>query len=342
MGRHIRSLFLASLMFLVAALTIACSGSVRGVENDRSAITSASEPSVAEASGTSADASRVEVTAGEVSVKALNLFKKGDSKGFRTELASIFQDTAVTEIYTSLNATYELESEAVFSDAVITIAAPTGEAVDFTRLRILKLDANDMYPSGFVWSDCTVLRDRKHYPGVGDEFFPDPTKRSVSCYFDRTSGVGQRTYFTLVSTNGTARTAAVSKIQMVLEKAESLEGGDGIRYVLTVKNVGPKDVAEVNFHSTFAMGAVLDDVRPSIGRCQPARYGNSESSVACYLGGMKTGEQTQVEFTAKAGREKPALDKNFNRRWVIRGFSRQGANDEVVPGAVFRFEPLAK
>jgi len=305
-------------------------------------VTPADTPTVAETNVGSTDESRFEVPTSEVSVKALTLFKKGSTKVFRTDVTAIPQAPPIPDSYSSLGATYALETDAVFSEAVISITAPIAESVDFGSVRILRLNANDMYPGGFVWSDCTVLRDRKNYPGVGDESFPDPTKRSVSCYFDRTSGIPQGGYFTLVSANEPLRTTAGTKIQMSLEKAEILPGGDGMRYVLTVKNAGPRDVAEVNFDSTFAIDAALSDVRPEIGKCQPARYGNSDSSVVCFLGNMKRGDQTRVEFTAEPGREKPALDKKFNRRWIIRGFSREGVNDEVVPSDVFKFEPLAK
>ena len=341
MGRHSQAPKLIWLLtcFLGVGLWAACSQPAR--ENERPAATTSDTPAAVETK-VKPNENRVEVAADEVRVRALRLFKEGSTKAFRTDVKSIPDAPPIPDSYSSLGATYELETDAVFSDAVIRITAPIAESVDFESVRILRLNADDMYPGGFAWVDCTVLRDRKNYSGVGEEFFPDPTKRSVSCYFDLTSGIPQGGYFTLVSANAPPRTTRVTEVQMSLDKAEISPGGDGMRYVLIVKNAGPQDVAEVNFHSTFAMDVALGDVRPEIGKCQRARYGNSDSSVVCFLGNMKKGDQTRVEFTANPGREKPALGKKFNRRWVIRGISRKGVNDEVVPSDVFSFEPLAK
>jgi hypothetical protein len=327
--------------FLSIVLWTACSYQARDGESDRPASTPDASP-VTETTVKSAGESRSVVDAGEVKVKALSLFKAGSTKVYLTDVGSIPQAPPIPNSYEPLNAAYELETDAVFSDAVMSIMVPTAQSVDFGSVRILRLNANDMYPSGFVWSDCTVLRDRKNYPGLGEEFFPDPEKRYVSCYFDRTGGFQERGYFTVVTAKVPRRTTPATRIEMILERAEMLEAEGRMRYVLIVKNAGPQDVAEVNFDSTFAMGVALQDVHPLTGRCQPAKYGDSESSVMCYLGEMKKGDLTRVEFTAKPGREKTAMDKKFNRRWVIRGFSRKNADDEVLPGEAFKFEPLAK
>jgi hypothetical protein len=330
------------LLLLAVALGGGCSGRApEGGINQPQAQLPDKTPSP-ESDRATADAELSEVSADEARVTVLSLFKKGSMKVFRTDLSVVSQAPPVPDTYKSLNATYKLESDAVFSDAAITIAVQNGEQVNFQDVRVLRLDPNDMYPGGFAWSNCTVLRDRKNFPGLGDAFFPDSTKRSVSCYFNETNDVSLQWYFTVVSVNGAARTTAATKIQMALASAALLEGGGGMRYVVNVKNAGPQDVAEVNFHSTFSMGVVLTDARPMVGECRPARYGSSDSSVVCFLGEMKKGHQIQVEFSAKPGREKPALDKKFNRGWVIRGFSRKGANDEVVPSDIFKFEPLAK
>ena len=312
-----------------ACLFVACS---RGVDG-----TNLSAENINPAAVSNNDASepiRADVPREEAVITALQVFKKGDSKIERADPNLIPKAPPIPHVY-AFKTGYRITSNAVFSEAMLTVTVPASEESDFQKARLLSLQEDDMYPDGYVWRDCTMLQADR-----GKEFLPDPVKKTVSCHFAG-AGIAAGKYFLLVSQTAEPRTTAVAKIKMGVEKSETQIEKGQISYSLAVTNQGPQDVGEVNFHSTFSH-AELVEVNPSNGNCKRARFGSSDSSVVCHLGELKVGQKAMIEFTARSDREArySASDKDFNKQWVIRGFSRKGPTELVVSADVFHVRPL--
>lgn len=280
-----------------------------------------------------------EVPLDEFSVHAVLAFKNGATRTRRTKLERIPNAPPFPDVLEPLDGVYHFSSEAIFSGAIATARVPEGSPAGFKNLRFVRLTSDDLYPSGYAWKDCTV-----EDPKLGKEYLPNETEHKLSCYFDNAQGTTDY-YFMVVRRMAEPRRTPLTSFRFVAETTQRVAGEARVGYLLRVTNTGSEDVGEVNFGSTFESNVKLVDIRPQSGKCQPARYGDSESSVVCYLGELKAGQTTVVELVAEAGFQgKPSdLDKkDFNHRWVIRGFARKTPADMVMPGDVFTFEPLKK
>jgi hypothetical protein len=170
-------------------------------------------------------------------------------------------------------------------------------------------------------------------------FMPDFTKRKLSCEIDRFADRSDEGYYAVTTLEERIPTQPFTQLEFSLSSTERT--GNETLYRISVKNIGKKDAAEVNFRSMFGDDTKLVSFTPSQGRCQRSSWGHSAGSMVCYLGRLRSGEDASIEFRGSpfenpGGRVPPSP----NDLWEIFGAAKENPDDPWWKRSWFRFHPL--
>jgi len=282
----------------------------------------------------------------EVSV-TVDLFKKGETNVYRIELSQIPDAPPLADVYWPLNASYQLSSNAIATNGIATFIVPVSDEQEFDHTRVLRLDKDDMFSSGYGWLDCTVSKREKpndeesnRYGERFAKFLPDYSQKKISCEFGKLNGPDS-TYFTVVERTEEPPNVAFTKIVPRLDRIEKIDGSDETVYTVSISNEGPKVASEINFFSNFDQNFRVVAAEPSAGMCRRLSFGTGFGAMACFLGRLAPAEKVVIKFRGTPlnfpGR---TPSDNPNKNWMIVGYAKEKPNDPLWPPNRFTLDPL--
>ena len=244
------------------------------------------------------------------------------------------------------------------SDGIVTVNVNAKTQEEFSTVRILELDRDELHPGGYWWRDCTTLpqtldglaepvqpehrRDIENYNREMGKYFPDFRSKRVSCSPGSYRGSGQDYYLVAVRQTQQPPKSSFTEIKFKLDRTPE-EGSGELRYVGTVTNAGKKDAAEVNLYSHFSADVNFISVKPSQGDCeQSSRW---STAAVCHLGLLRAGQSVTIEFLGSPnpyGSNNPLGQQIPNEYWRIKGYVKEQATDPHWFANRFEFEPLKR
>jgi len=286
----------------------------------------------------------------EISVGFDQVYKSGPIKKYSVSLKDVPDSIPVPNGYQVLeNKSYVVRTQAVVSgDTVVSFRVLVKSEEEFKNVRVLRLITNEMNPSGFEWADCTIRPDappdgnkKRNAPKYDErliKFFPNYSQKRVSCVSD---DIKSDNYFVVTRLNQPEPKETFTQIKVELEDVTNSPNSGEMVYLISFRNMGDKDLAEVNFISVFDVDSKLSSIKPSQGKCKASPWAASDGSATCYLGPISAGASASVEFrgapsgtTGKYGPQKP------NEGWSIDGVMKEHPNDPNWQVNWFRFAPI--
>lgn len=295
----------------------------------------------------------------EISLKFLTLFQRGETLIRRVGLETIPRTPSLPTGCAQVEGqSYWVRSSMIGSDGIVTVNVNAKSEEEFSSVRILELDRDELHPGGHWWRDCTTLprtldgleepiqpehrRDIENYNREMMKYFPDFRFKKVSCSPGSYRGNGQDYY--LVAVRQTQQPPKTSFTEIRFKLDETPEGGTReLRYVGTLTNVGKKDAAEVNLYSRFSADVDFVSVKSSQGNCGQSR--RSSNAAVCHLGLLRAGQSVRIEFLGSPnpnGSDNPLGQKIPNEYWRIEGYVKEHAADPHWFANRFEFEPLKR
>ncbi len=296
----------------------------------------------------------------ELTVKFEFLGKAGETKKYHINLRDIPKAPAIPTGYAFLNKGYYVRTSAVpYSSPLLAFKVPINSESEFRKVRILKLAEFEMEPIGNRWVDCTITpewwaEESKHRGAEAEEeakakanlesakLYPDFSQRSLRCE-DRSFSQDNvpSGYFVLVLETQAPPIEAFTEIKVSFESEKpSAKPGETV-YTISFRNVGNKDIAELNFRSDFASDSRVTFSQPSQGSCKKAIRGSLNGSSVCHLGSLAAGKMATVEFGREdSGMPADSRAKKSNQSWRIEGGFKERPQDQFGEPNAFAFRPI--
>lgn len=285
----------------------------------------------------------------ELSIAYDRLGKQGGVKKYLVDLKDVPGATELPSAYTRIeNKSYYVRIDAIYyGKPVFTFKLPVQNELDFNKIRVLTLSRNSLNPSGYEWIDCSILSQDWINPPADVQperkekmlkLVPNYVEKTVSCMTDFKAD----NYFAAVFQKQDQPKAPISKIDFTLEKTAGSDLTGSTVYTVSVKNTGDKDIGEVNFRSDFDYDFTLTHIKSSQGNCQLAQNRAKGDSDSCYLGGLRAGAITTIEFTGVSAGTQSGEPRTPNLNWEIYGYMKAAPNDPNWPINRFSFNPLHK
>lgn len=279
--------------------------------------------------------------------------KSGETKKYLIDLKDVPGRKGIPNEFKIIeNQIYNIKTQVIpYGNTILTFVVPVNNQEDFKRLRVLQLTPNELNPDGLDWTNCTVvsediqkafgIRDTRDIRKEGNaKFLPNYTEKKISC---AAQVFGSDGYFAVVAQNQPAPTMPFTDIEIKAEKVDPKASPNNERvYKVTFKNIGNKDVGEINFYSNFNADTEVKSVNLTQGSCNASK--NFGGIPVCHLGKLSRGDTITVEFTTQdsyARRDTLELGKEANSGWRIEAIIKENPNDSIWSANFFVLEPFA-
>ncbi len=281
----------------------------------------------------------------DLAIKYEHVYELGEIKKYEVPLQDTPNVSRIPSLYLPLgDKSYLVQASSTVSGrTIITVRLPSDLVEPFENIRVLQHKTNELDPSGSDWFDCTMLpwgQDESgavHYNEEMSEYFPNPRERKISCEL-YSAPLKPDEYFVIASKRGRPPNAPSTRLDVshTTEKDSDIH-----RYQVSIKNIGDRAVAEVNFRSGFDIDTNLVSFTNSQGVCKRSSWGNSGGSLVCHIGGLAPGAFVKLELTGRPSGISGAVDPApTNKDWMIFGFFKERPNDPNFPVNSFEFKPL--
>lgn len=294
----------------------------------------------------------------ELTVKFEFLGKAGETKKYHINLKDIPNAPPIPTGYKSINKGYYVKTEAIpYDNPMLTFKLPIGTEEEFKRARILALEEFELNPIGSQWIDCTItpewwdrLAKARAQAGLGDrvkenaeiaKLFPDFSQRTLRCDDGSFKSRGYFGYYAAVVETQAEPTSPFTQLKVGLDNVKtSVKAGETV-YTISFKNIGAKDIAELNFLSDFDDDSKVTSIQPSQGKCKRAKRGSISGSTVCHLGKLASGTTATVEFRREPNGMHLANPKQKeNQLWRIEGGFKERPEDQYWESTSFTFQPI--
>ncbi len=283
----------------------------------------------------------------DLSITYEHIYELGEIKKYAVPLQDTPNVSRIPSLYLPLgDKSYLVKASSTVSGrTIITVRLPSDLVEPFENIRVLQHKTNELDPSGSDWFDCTMLpwgQDESGAVQYNEEmsvYFPNPRERKISCEL-YSAPLKPDEYFVIASKRGLPPNAPLTKfdVSLITEKERD---GDIHRYQVSIKNVGDRAVAEVNFRSVFDIDTNLVSFKNRQGVCKRSSWGNSGGSLVCHIGGLAPGSSVKLELTGRPSGISGAVSPTAtNKNWMIFGFFKERPNDPNFPVNSFEFKPL--
>lgn len=280
--------------------------------------------------------------------------KRGETKKYLIDLKDVPGRKGIPNEFKIIeNQIYNIKTQTIpFGSTIFTFVVPVNNPENFNKLRVLHLTSNELNPDGIEWRNCTVVSedirkafDINVFEDIRKEgnakFLPNYAEKKISC---AVSPIKSDEYFAIAFQSQPAPTKPFTDIEIKAEKVDQKASPNNQRvYKVTFKNVGNKDVGEINFYSNFNPDTEVKSVNSSQGSCQAPINPGPEHPI-CHLGKLPRGNIITVEFTTVetyARRDTLELGFEANKGWDIRAIIKEHPNDSLWSANFFWYEPFA-
>jgi len=299
-----------------------------------------------------------EVTAKEVSLLFQHPAKQGITRVHSIERARIPNGPKVPNSYKPLNENGYLVSTEVIDLGRTTafFKVPANTQDEFSRVRILRLVANELAPGGYEWKDCTtsveaarsqqdpqVLEQNKDfdewYTARMGRLLPDFASRTITCRPD--DKWKNKEYFVLASKITPPPSRPFTTLTVTIAGKSRLDGKKVV-YRVSIKNAGQKDIAHVSVSSRFDVDLSVDKVVPTQGTCVPSALEVSGRTAICHLGRLAAGSELTLEFVgSETGMSRTVENGKLNAGWSIEAYFVETLGDPFWGANRLSFRPVA-
>jgi hypothetical protein len=292
----------------------------------------------------------------KVSFQFLTLFQRGDTSVRHVALTSIPKAPPIPTGYQQVGS-YVIRSGMIGSDGVLTVTSSAKDESEFKSVRILELEPNELYPSGYEWSDCTMLprtlddvdeattfaykKSVERYNLENAKYFPNFGAKKLSCSPQMYRGDGTDLFVSVVRMVSPPPKTPFTTIKLKLDNIP-VENSEDLRYVLTITNTGMKDAVEINLDSEFSADVDMVAVKSSQGSCKRSTM-QTPGGAICHLGSVRAGQSATIELFGLPNHlssNDPLHQVIPNQYWHVLVYTKERAADPHWFANRFQFEPL--
>lgn len=198
---------------------------------------------------------------------------------------------------------FDLESKAVASGSnIIVFHIPSASQPEFSKLRILHLEYDELSPTETSWLDKTVIADRwrqESFPLIQKENYvklsPDFSHRMISSVVDE---FGTFVIASLERAEDPPLNKPSTDIGIDVQVSpEAVRAGEEITYTFTISNKGDQEAGYVGFIYNLDPDIDLISFSAERGSCKESRQ--STGRVLCLLSGVRTSESVTITIKTR-------------------------------------------
>ena len=121
--------------------------------------------------------------------------------------------------------------------------------------------------------------------------------------------------------------SAFTSLSYEIEGSERRPLKGDVSYDLTLKNIGKKNIGELNIRSEF--GSTLTSWQAERGKCQRSNYGFGGGSLVCFLGELPVNGTVKIHFDVTVIPQLVEPPNVFN--WNVFAIMKEKPEDPVLP-----------
>lgn len=295
---------------------------------------------------------------GELSIRFQHTAEPGSTRIYAVERTKIPNAPKIPNSYQPLGDKGYLVSTDVIDlgNPTAFFKAPVNTPEAFARVSILRLAASDIAPDGYEWQDCTtslevvrgqrdpkMLEERKDfdewYTARMEKLLPDFGSRTITCRPD--DKWKNEEYFVLASRIARPSSQPFTNLNFAVVTENRPEAKEAV-YRVSIKNTGPKDIANLSIFSRFDVDMTVKKVVPGQGICVPPARNLSGGEMICQLGRLAAGSELTIEFVgSETGMSRTVEKGTLNVGWYIDVYFVENLGDPFWGANRSHYRPLA-
>jgi len=275
----------------------------------------------------------------EISIKFQHVAQFGETKKYLTHIESVPKIPSLPNGYELFqNKVYYLRTETIdLGDPIVSFKISTDSEEVFRNVRILQPVFNELAPNDFEWRDCTIAEDNvwqvpPYNKEEAGEYLQDFETRKINCMIN--DGLHPEEYFAVVLQSQPPPTRPFTDLSFDYRVNERRSSSKVASYELTIKNLGQKDIGDLNIHSNT--NSELLSIDPDRGKCRWLPIHGSGDAV-CYLGELPVGQKVTINVDISL--TSPFLGEN-HLAWGVDAIIKENRSDPLWPANYFTFYPL--